>query len=191
MKKLALAALAASAFAATPAFANSQNTVIYAQVPLTCQITAPANNGSIDLNGQTPIGNVTVAKDGSATLPVQATDADGDPIRLTATLTPAAASDQIGVDVAPITLGAAGGFATFVEVTNPALHYAARVFYIAPEVTEGQPVRLGAELGKADSLQARYPGITDHVHLELMREGRRFDAQTVITARLEQVTPRA
>lgn len=59
MKKLALAALAASAFAATPAFANSQNTVIYANVPLVCQITAPGNNGSINLNGSTPIGDVT------------------------------------------------------------------------------------------------------------------------------------
>ncbi len=74
----------------------------------------------------------------------------------------------------------------FVEITNPALHYVSRVFYIDPGVTEGQAVRLGQPIGDARSLQSRYPGITNHVHLEISRQGRsRIDATRVIVARLE------
>lgn len=72
----------------------------------------------------------------------------------------------------------------FVEIANPALGYEARVFYVDPDVEVGQAVRLGAPIGRAISLQARYPGMTDHVHLELSaRKGRRFDATTVLAAR--------
>ncbi len=74
----------------------------------------------------------------------------------------------------------------FVEVTNPALHYVTRVFYIDPSVAEGQAVRLGQPIGQAHSLQTRYPGITNHVHLEISREGRpRVDATRLIVAREE------
>ena len=74
----------------------------------------------------------------------------------------------------------------FVEVTNPALHYVSRVFYIDPSVVEGQAVHLGQTIGEAHSLQSRYPGITNHVHLEIAREGRsRIDATRLIVARLE------
>jgi len=73
----------------------------------------------------------------------------------------------------------------FVEITNPALGYVARTFYIDPMVTVGEVVRLGAQIGKAESLQSHYPGITDHVHLEIMNAGQeRIDAGRVITARL-------
>lgn len=75
----------------------------------------------------------------------------------------------------------------FVEITNPALGYVARVFYVDPSVQVGDAVHLGAPVGKLDSLQDRYPGITNHVHLELMQNGQRFDAQTVITAKMETV----
>ena len=74
----------------------------------------------------------------------------------------------------------------FVEITNPALRYVARVFYVEPSVIEGQAVRLGQEIGQARSLQQRYPGITNHVHLEIAREGQsRIDATRLIVARLE------
>ena len=74
----------------------------------------------------------------------------------------------------------------FVEITNPALHYVTRVFYVDPAVIEGQAVRLGEQVGRAHSLQSRYPGITNHVHLEIAREGRsRIDATRLIVARLE------
>jgi murein DD-endopeptidase MepM/ murein hydrolase activator NlpD len=74
----------------------------------------------------------------------------------------------------------------FVEITNPATGYAARVFYINPQVTVGQTVRLGETIGAAHTLQDVYPGgMTDHVHLEIAERGRRLDANDLITARYE------
>lgn len=72
----------------------------------------------------------------------------------------------------------------FVEITNPALRVAARVFYVNPKVEVGQPVAMGRPLGTAKSLQRKYPGgMTDHVHLEIIdRRGVRIDAARVITA---------
>ncbi len=72
----------------------------------------------------------------------------------------------------------------FVEVTNPALQVAARVFYIDPRVEVGQAVAVGRPIGRAKSLQRKYPGgMTDHVHLEIIdRRGARIDAQQIITA---------
>jgi len=77
----------------------------------------------------------------------------------------------------------------FVEITNPALHYQARVFYVNPKVEVGQAVAVGAPIGTAHSLQKRYPGgMTNHVHLELMNQGgARVDAARMITAELEPV----
>lgn len=74
----------------------------------------------------------------------------------------------------------------YIEIDNPALKIVARVFYVQPDVTVGQVIRLGAIIGQAQTLQARYPGgITDHVHLELAdANGRKLDASKLITARL-------
>ena len=78
----------------------------------------------------------------------------------------------------------------FVEITNPALHYEARVFYIDPSVREGQAVHLGQSIGRDHSLQPRYPGITNHVHLEIERiGGRKLDATRFIVERMEPVQP--
>lgn len=71
----------------------------------------------------------------------------------------------------------------FVEITNPALGYAARAFYVTPGVEVGQAVRLGQTIGKVESLQGHYPGITDHVHLELLAPGGdRVNAAALITS---------
>lgn len=72
----------------------------------------------------------------------------------------------------------------FVEITNPALRIAARVFYVNPRVQEGDAVAIGRTLGTARSLQRKYPGgMTDHVHLEIIdRRGVRIDAEKVLTA---------
>jgi peptidoglycan LD-endopeptidase LytH len=77
----------------------------------------------------------------------------------------------------------------FVEVTNPALRIAARVFYVAPDVEVGEPVAMGEPIGTAKSLQRKYPhGMTNHVHLEIIDgRGVRLDAQKIITARYEPV----
>jgi hypothetical protein len=75
----------------------------------------------------------------------------------------------------------------FVEITNPALRYQARVFYIDPTVELGQAVHVGQPIGTHHSLEEKYPGgMTDHVHLEIVdTRGVRIDATQVITARYE------
>lgn len=77
----------------------------------------------------------------------------------------------------------------FVEISNPALRYAARVFYVDPEVEVGQAVHVGQTIGSHHTLERKYPGgMTDHVHLEIMdMRGARIDATRVITARYELV----
>jgi murein DD-endopeptidase MepM/ murein hydrolase activator NlpD len=73
----------------------------------------------------------------------------------------------------------------FVEITNPALGYAARAFYVNPGVEVGQTVRLGQTIGAVASLQGHYPGITDHVHLEILAPGGdRVNAAQLITPTL-------
>jgi len=73
----------------------------------------------------------------------------------------------------------------FVEITNPALGYVARAFYVKPDVEVGQTVRLGETIGRVKSLQSHYPGITDHVHLEVMEPGgERVNAAALITRKL-------
>ena len=73
----------------------------------------------------------------------------------------------------------------FVEITNPALGYVARAFYISPGVEVGQTVRLGQAIGRVESLQGHYPGIVDHVHLEVMEPGGdRVNAAELITSKL-------
>jgi murein DD-endopeptidase MepM/ murein hydrolase activator NlpD len=73
----------------------------------------------------------------------------------------------------------------FVEITNPALGYVARAFYVTPGVEVGQTVRLGQAIGRVESLQSHYPGITDHVHLEVMEPGgERVNAAELITPKL-------
>jgi hypothetical protein len=78
----------------------------------------------------------------------------------------------------------------FVEITNPALHYEARVFYIDPSVQVGDAVAIGRRIGVHHTLERKYPGgMTDHVHLELMdTHGTRFDATRVLTARYVPAT---
>jgi murein DD-endopeptidase MepM/ murein hydrolase activator NlpD len=74
---------------------------------------------------------------------------------------------------------------TFVEISNPALGYVARAFYVTPGVEVGQTVRLGQTIGRDQSLQGHYPGITDHVHLEVMQPGgERVNAAELIVRKL-------
>lgn len=79
----------------------------------------------------------------------------------------------------------------FVEITNPALDFAARAFYVHPDVEVGDTVAVGQPIGKVHSLQRKYPGgMTDHVHLEVIdRRGRRIDATKVILAEYVPAEP--
>lgn len=72
----------------------------------------------------------------------------------------------------------------FVEIENPALQLQARVFYVDPDVAVGDAVAVGRPIGRAHTLQQKYPGgIIDHVHLEIAdRLGRKLDAATMILA---------
>lgn len=45
--------------------------------------------------------------------------------------------------------------------------YEFRIFYVDPLVSVGDQVRKGDILGACQGLQGRYPGITNHVHLEI------------------------
>lgn len=73
----------------------------------------------------------------------------------------------------------------FVEITNPAIGYVARVFYVDPTVEVGDTLRLGEVIGRAHGLEAKYPGgMTDHVHLELIAPSQnRIDATRVLAER--------
>ena len=70
----------------------------------------------------------------------------------------------------------------YIEITNRSTGYTARVMYVGPEVQVGQALALGQVIGRAQSLQRRYPrGITNHVHLEIARlGGRQLDATRLI-----------
>lgn len=74
----------------------------------------------------------------------------------------------------------------YVEIENPALHLTARLFYVDPDVAVGDTVAVGHPIGEAQSLQRRYRGITNHVHLEIANgKGRKLDAEELIVARME------
>jgi murein DD-endopeptidase MepM/ murein hydrolase activator NlpD len=101
--------------------------------------------------------------------------------------------DYVGVSgqkvVAPISgyitkIGYAyeGSSLRYVEITNPALNYVARAHYVVPSVEVGEAVHLGDKIGTLASLQSRYRGITNHVHLELYDAGKRIDAEQLIVA---------
>ena len=56
-----------------------------------------------------------------------------------------------------------------------------KMFYMAPhEYLIGQPVRRGQEVGKAQKVSNRYPGMTDHLHIEFRRGGRLIDPEPII-----------
>jgi murein DD-endopeptidase MepM/ murein hydrolase activator NlpD len=57
-----------------------------------------------------------------------------------------------------------------------------RYFYIHPAVKIGDVVKEGDLLGTVANLQPRYPGITDHVHFEIMDNGRHLDPTDMIEA---------
>ena len=75
-----------------------------------------------------------------------------------------------------------GSSLRYVEITNPALNFVARAHYVDPSVEVGDVVAMGAKIGTLATLQHKYDGITDHVHLELYDAGKRIDAEQVIVA---------
>jgi murein DD-endopeptidase MepM/ murein hydrolase activator NlpD len=61
---------------------------------------------------------------------------------------------------------------SYVEITDPASRYTARVLYIGPTVQIGTAIAAGDVIGRAQDLAGRYPGgMTNHVHVELSGRG--------------------
>ncbi len=56
----------------------------------------------------------------------------------------------------------------YIEVTESS-GYKVRLFYVSPSVQVGASVALRTRLGSVQSLQKRYDGIIDHVHLEVKK----------------------
>lgn len=59
-----------------------------------------------------------------------------------------------------------------VDIYNAETKVTARLLYVAPSVEIGDVVVAGEEIGVAQDLSERYPGITNHVHVELRDEQR-------------------
>lgn len=71
----------------------------------------------------------------------------------------------------------------FIELRDETTRQSARVFYVAPDVSVGDDVSAGDQIGLVQSLQRRYPGITNHVHVEIDdARGRAIDPETVLPA---------
>jgi peptidoglycan LD-endopeptidase LytH len=62
----------------------------------------------------------------------------------------------------------------YVEIVNPLTNVSARVLYVSPTVSAGDVVSAGDALGTAQDLTNRYPGITNHVHVEMRDAQRRW-----------------
>lgn len=77
-----------------------------------------------------------------------------------------------------------GGY-RIVEIVNSETKIKARILYVAPTVKVGDVVTAGQEIGTAQDLNTRYPGITNHVHVEL-----RGPQQQLIDATEELPSPR-
>ena len=60
--------------------------------------------------------------------------------------------------------------------------YQIREFYITPnrDINFGSSVRVGQVIGTAQSLQPRYPNITDHIHVEIRLNEKLIDPASVI-----------
>lgn len=57
----------------------------------------------------------------------------------------------------------------YVEITNS--KYTMRVLYIDPLVSVGDWVKDGEYIGEVQTLNKRYKGITDHIHVEIKANG--------------------
>ncbi len=62
----------------------------------------------------------------------------------------------------------------YVQITD-ADGYECRYFYVDPCVSLGDRIRAGQMIGVCQKLGDMYPGITEHVHLEIRRGGEYID----------------
>ena len=71
----------------------------------------------------------------------------------------------------------------YIEITTDD-GYVVREMYVSPDanLVVGSQVTQGEVIGTVQSLQPRYPGITDHIHVEVRENGVVIDPATVIDA---------
>lgn len=79
----------------------------------------------------------------------------------------AAVHSPISGEVARLGYAYAGDKYRLVEIVNSETKMKARVLYVAPQVKVGDVITAGQLIGVAQDLNERYPGITNHVHVEL------------------------
>lgn len=66
----------------------------------------------------------------------------------------------------------------YIEIASNSNHKL-RVFYVSPSVEVGDIVDESTVLGLSQKLGVRYPGIGEHVHLEIRGKGKIIDPETV------------
>jgi len=66
------------------------------------------------------------------------------------------------------------GFLRYVQVEEKNGHRC-RYFYVAPSVRVGDLLKPGDTVGTAQGLLKVYPGITDHIHYEVIKDGEYID----------------
>ena len=67
----------------------------------------------------------------------------------------------------------------YVEITDAGVRW--RYFYCEPIVNVGDEVEAYTQIGTAQGLGERYPGITPHVHLEIIKDGEYIDPKPLIS----------
>jgi len=55
-----------------------------------------------------------------------------------------------------------------------------RYFYVKPSVELGIKIHIGSKLGETQSLKFKYPGITPHVHFEIIKDGQHIDPTAIV-----------
>ena len=68
----------------------------------------------------------------------------------------------------------------YVQITDTKTNYNLRYFYVEPLVSLHQVVSAQHVIGRSQSLNERYPGITEHIHFEITDgRGRVVDPETL------------
>lgn len=63
------------------------------------------------------------------------------------------------------------GYSSLLGVEVKGASYKVKLMYVLPVVKNGDRVKAGQLIGYAQSLQMKYPGISDHIHAEVWRYG--------------------
>ena len=66
----------------------------------------------------------------------------------------------------------------YVEITQQDYKY--RIFYVNPTVNVGDKVEQSSIVGMSQDLDKRYKGIPNHVHFEILKDGRYVDPLPVL-----------